>query len=144
MNNRLTLAGAGLAALALAACATGIDITRTPPTRNFAATCEAAVTVLDSRARVTSDYYEISYITAAGNAVWTDSEDLVKRMKQSAAEVGATAIVADVAGPSATGAQILGAAVGTGDAQRKGTALAVFQPSEQARARAACASDPAR
>ena len=143
MTNRLTLAIAGLALVA-GGCRSGVDITRTTPQHTFAPTCEAGITVLDSRARITSDYYEVAYITAEGNAVWTDSEDLVKRMKQSAAEVGATAIVADVTGPSATAAQVLGAAIGTGDAQRHGTALAIHQPSELARVRAACASNPAR
>ncbi|MEX1186699.1 MAG: hypothetical protein WEA80_08915 [Gemmatimonadaceae bacterium] len=143
MISRQILAVASLA-LVSAACATGIDITRTTPVRHFVPTCEAGVTVLDSRARITSDYYEIAYITAEGNAVWTDNEDLVKRMKESAAEVGATAIVANVSGPSATTAQILGAAVGTGDAERQGSALAIHQPSELARVRAACASDPSR
>ena len=141
MRSRQIVAAAGLA-LVSAACATGIDITRTAPQHTFAPTCEAGITVLDSRARITSDYYEISYITAEGNAVWTDNEDLLKRMKQSAAEVGATAIVADVSGPSATTAQILGAAIGTGDADRKGSALAIHQPSEVARVRQACASNP--
>ncbi len=141
MSNRRTLAIAGVA-LVSAACATGIDITRTTPQHYFAPTCEAGITVLDSRARITSDYYEVAYITAEGNAVWTDNEDLVKRMKQSAAEVGATAIVANVSGPSATTVQILGAAVGTGDAERQGSALAIHQPSELARVRATCASNP--
>lgn len=143
MLTRKTSAVAGFALIS-AACATGIDITRTTPTQRFTPTCEAAVTVLDSRARITSNYHEIAYIRAEGNAVWTDNEDLVRRMKQSAAEVGATAIVANLTGPSATTAQIMGAAIGTGDADRKGTALAIHQPSEDARARAACASNPAR
>lgn len=143
MITRQILAAAAIA-LSAAACARGIDITRTTPVRHFVPTCEAGVTVLDSRAAITSDYHEIAYITAEGNAVWTDNEDLVKRMKQSAAEVGATAIVADITGPSATTVQILGAAVGTGDAQRQGTALAIHQPSELPRVRAACAADPAR
>jgi hypothetical protein len=143
MVSKLTLAVAGIGLVATA-CASGIDITRTTPTRQFVATCEAGITVLDSRARITSDYYEIAYITAEGNAVWTDNEDIVRRMKQSAAEVGATAIVANVSGPSATSAQILGAAIGTGDAERQGTALAIHQPSEIERVRAACASNPSR
>ena len=143
MLNRTTLAFAGIALIS-AGCATGVDITRTTPQHTFAPTCESAITVLDSRARVTSDYYEVSYITAAGNSVWTDNEDLVKRMKQSAAEVGATAIIANVSGPSATTVQILGAAVGSGDAERKGGALAIHQPSEMARVRAECASNPSR
>jgi hypothetical protein len=143
MISKLTLAVAGIGLVATA-CASGIDITRTTPTRQFVATCEAGITVLDSRARITSDYYEVAYITAEGNAVWTDNEDIVRRMKQSAAEVGATAIVANVSGPSATSAQILGAAIGTGDAERQGTALAIHQPSEIERVRAACASNPSR
>lgn len=143
MTKKTALAFAGIA-LVSTGCATGVDITRTTPQHTFAPTCEAGITVLDSRARVTSDYYEVAYITAAGNAVWTDNEDLVKRMKQSAAEVGATAIIANVSGPSATTAQILGAAIGTGDADRKGAALAIHQPSELARVRQACASNPSR
>jgi len=125
-----------------AACASGINITRTTPQYGFARTCAEAVTVFDTRVAVPSNYYEISYITAEGNAVWTTDEDLVNRMKQSAAEVGATAIIANTTGPSATAAQILGAAVGTGDADRSGSALAIYQPSEEARVRAACASNP--
>jgi hypothetical protein len=140
---RATIALLSLA-LVTAACATGVNVTRTQPQYGFQPTCADAVTVFDSRARVTSSYYEVAYITAEGNAVWTDSEDLVQRMKESAAEVGATAIIADVSGPSATTAQILGAAIGTGDAERQGTALAIHQPSEVARVRAACASDPGR
>lgn len=98
--------------------------------------------MFDTRVAVPSSYYEISYITAEGNAVWTSDADIVSRMKQSAAEVGATAIIANTTGPSATAVQILGAAVGTGDADRSGSALAIYQPSEEARVRAACASNP--
>ena len=134
---------AGLAMFATA-CARGVDVTSTRPQYNFARTCADAITVFDSRARVTSDYYEIAYIRAEGNAVWTDNEDIMFRMKQRAAEMGATAIIADVTGPSATAAQILGAAVGTGDADRQGSALAIFQPREEARVRNACASNPSR
>lgn len=125
-----------------AACASGINVTRTTPQYGFARTCAEAVTVFDTRVAVPSNYYEISYITAEGNAVWTTDEDLVNRMKQSAAEVGATAIIANTTGPSATAVQILGAAIGTGDADRSGSALAIFQPSEESRVRAACASNP--
>jgi uncharacterized protein YjdB len=134
----LTVAGAVL----LTACASGVNITRTTPQYGFNATCAEAVTVFDTRVAVPSDYYEIAWITAEGNAVWTTDEDLVNRMKQSAAEVGATAIIANTSGPSATAAQILGAAVGTGDADRSGSALAIYQPAEETRVRAACASNP--
>ncbi len=134
----LTVAGVVL----LAACATGVNVTRTTPQYRFAATCAEAVTVFDTRVAVPSSYYEIAWITAEGNAVWTTDEDLVNRMKQSAAEVGATAIIANTTGPSATAVQILGAAVGTGDADRSASALAIYQPSDEARARAACASNP--
>lgn len=124
------------------ACASGINVTRTTPQYGFARTCAEAVTVFDTRVAVPSSYYEIAWITAEGNAVWTTDEDIVSRMKQSAAEVGATAIIANTSGPSATAVQILGAAVGTGDADRSGSALAIYQPSEDARVRAACASNP--
>lgn len=135
--------GMAVAAVFVAgACASGINITRTTPQYGFARTCAEAVTVFDTRVAVPSNYYEIAWITAEGNSVWTTDEDIVNRMKQSAAEVGATAIIANTSGASATAVQILGAAVGTGDADRSGSALAIFQPSEEARARAACASNP--
>ncbi len=135
------IAALGLA-VAAAACARGIDVTRTTPQYAFTPTCATAVTVFDNRAAVPSNYYEVSWIRAEGNAVWTDNEDIVNRMKQSAAEVGATGIIADVSGPSATAVQILGAAVGTGDADRSGSALAIYQPADSARAQAACAANP--
>lgn len=140
LNSWKSLAVVGV--LVAVACATGVNITRTTPQYRFTATCPEAVTVFDTRVAVPSNYYEVAYITAEGNAVWTTNEDLLNRMKQSAAEVGATAIIADVSGPSATAAQILGAAIGTGDADRSGSALAIHQPAEEARVRAACASNP--
>lgn len=132
----IVLLGAGMA------CARGVDVARTTPQYAFPPTCAEAVTVFDTRTAVPSSYYEVAWISAEGNAVWTDSEDLVDRMKESAAEVGATGIVADVSGPSATAAQILGAAIGTGDADRTGSALAIYQPADSARAQAACAANP--
>ncbi len=141
----MTSRGSILAVFALAvgvACARGIDVTRTTPQYAFRPTCAAAVTVFDNRAAVPSSYYEVAWITAEGNAVWTDNEDLLNRMKQSAGEVGATGIIANVSGPSATAAQILGAAIGTGDADRTGSALAIYQPADSARAQAACAANP--
>lgn len=130
-----------VAALALAAvasaCATGINVTRTRPQYFFAPTCWVGVAVYDNFGQVPGPYYELSFIEAEGNAMWTTDSTLVQRMRQEAAEVGASGIVASTE-VSATTVQLLGAALGTGDADRKGKAVAVRVPGDMARVNAAC------
>jgi hypothetical protein len=133
--------GVVVAALALAAvasaCATHIAVDKTRPQYFFAPTCAAGVAVYDNFGQVPGPYYELSFITAKGNVVWTTDSALVLRMREEAAEVGASGIVANT-DVSATTAQILGAALGTGDADRRGRAIAVRVPGDMARVNAAC------
>jgi hypothetical protein len=130
-----------VAALALAAvasaCATKISVDKTRPQYFFAPTCAAGVAVYDNFGQVPGPYYELSFITATGNVVWTTDSAIVLRMREEAAEVGASGIVANTE-VSATAAQILGAALGTGDADRRGKAIAIRVPSDMPRVNAAC------
>jgi hypothetical protein len=129
---------AALALIAVAsACATKIDVTKTRPQYFFAPTCAAGIAVYDNFGQVPGPYYELSFIQAEGNVVWTTDSALVLRMREEAAEVGASGIVASTE-VSATTAQILGAALGTSDADRKGKAIAVRVPGDMARVNAAC------
>ena len=133
------LIGAGLAVV-LAACSSKVSVGKTTPQYSFEPTCAAAVTVYDSFAQVPASYYEIALITASGNTVWVSDSTLVLRMKEEAAEVGANAIVVDPLSTSATTVQVIGAALGSGDADRKGRAVAIRMPSLMERTLGACAA----
>ena len=139
MFTRSTLRRAAVAAFAIAATGCGgIKVNNTPPQHKFAATCAEAVTVYKAFKDVPNNYYEVALITAEGNSVWTDDDEMVQRMRQRAASVGANGMVVDALGTSATTVQIIGAALGTGDADRKGRAVAIHMPTHVARARATC------
>ena len=139
MFTRSILKAAAIAATAVAATACGgIKVNNTVPQHKFAATCAEAVTVYQSFKDVPNNYYEVALITAEGNSVWTDDDEMVQRMRQRAATVGANGMVVDALGTSATTVQIMGAALGTGDADRKGRAVAIHMPTHVARARATC------
>ena len=127
------------AATTLVACG-GIKVRNTAPQYKFPATCAEAVTVYKSFAEVPNNYYEVALITAEGNSVWTEDDRMMLRMRQRAASVGANGMVADPLVTSATTVQIIGAALGTGDADRKGRAVAIYMPAHEQRALATCRS----
>lgn len=141
MPNLKMMRVASMIALSFATTACGgIKVNNTVPQHKFAATCVAAINIYDSFGKVPSSYYEVALITAEGNSVWTDDEDMTRRMKQRAASVGANGMVVDPLITSATTVQIIGAALGTGDADRKGRAIAIHMPAHVQRARTACAA----
>ncbi|MCR4342231.1 MAG: hypothetical protein NUW01_20325 [Gemmatimonadaceae bacterium] len=139
MSSRSTLRVAAIAAagVAVTACG-GIRVSNTVPQHKFPPTCAEAVIVYESYSKVPNNYYEVALITAEGNSVWTGDDEMVLRMKQRAASVGANGMVVDAFGTSATTVQLIGAALGTGDADRKGRAVAIHMPTHVARARATC------
>lgn len=137
MRRTRLLAALAVAAATAVACSTGIRVDKSRPQYAFAPTCAAGVAVYGSFADVPADYYEIALITAEGNAVWTTNAELEVRMREEAAEVGANGIVAD-ANTSATAVKVMGAVLGTGDADRKGRAVAIRMPSQMDRVRTTC------
>jgi hypothetical protein len=139
MSNRsaVRIATMAPAVVAVTACL-GIRVGNTAPQHKFPPTCAEAVIAYESYSKVPNNYYEIALITAEGNAVWTDDDEMVLRMKQRAASVGANGMVVDALGTSATTVQLIGAAIGTGDADRKGRAVAIHMPAHVERARATC------
>jgi len=136
-NSRIVVLA--FAAAALTACG-GIKVRNTAPQYKFPPTCAEAVTVYESFSKVPSSYYEVALITAEGNSVWTADDAMVQRMKQRAATVGANGMVVDPLVTSATTVQIIGAALGTGDADRKGRAVAIYMPARERQSRATCAN----
>ena len=60
------------------------------PSMNRAPTCAAAIAVYNSRADVPYDYYELAWIEAQGNSVWTTDNQLQQQIRNGAAKVGAS------------------------------------------------------
>ena len=132
----LTLAGA----LAVAAACSGVKKTTTDinPRMSRAPTCAAAIAVYNSRADVPYDYYELAWIEASGNSVWTTDNQLQTQIRNGAAKVGANAVVVNPVTQSKSTVKILGEAIGTSSATQKASALAIYMPGDAARVRSAC------
>ena len=124
--------------LALAACGTRARIVATNPALSLSPTCADAVRVYPDREHVPYDYYEVALITAKGNSVYTGNGDLLKAMRNKSASVGANGLVINSLGATHATVKIIGAAVGSNDAERKGQAIAIWMPSDTARVREAC------
>jgi hypothetical protein len=128
-----------LALFSAAACSTRTKVvSESPASLSLAPICADAVVVFDSYADVPSDYREVALLETQGNSVWTRDSDLRRSMQKKAGELGATAIIVDPTTHTKNTVKIIGAAVGTGDADRKGKAVAIFVPADETRARRAC------
>ena len=101
-------------------------------------TCAAAIAVYGSRADVPYDYYELAWIQATGNSVWTTDNQLQTQIRNGAAKVGANAVIVNPITESKSTVKILGEAVGANSAPAKATALAIYMPRDAARVRQAC------
>ena len=138
---RNTTKGLALAcALAVGAACAGVKKTTTDinPNMSRAPTCAAAIAVYNSRADVPYDYYELAWIEASGNSVWTTDNQLQTQIRNGAAKVGANAVVVNPVTQSKSTVKVLGEAIGTNSATQKATALAVYMPGDAGRVRTAC------
>jgi hypothetical protein len=127
-----------LLACAVAACGARAHIVDRNPALTLAPTCADAIEVLSGRNKVPYDYYEIALITAEGNSVYNGNGDLLKSVRNEAAAVGANGVVIDSLGATHATVKVLGAALGSKDAERKARAIAIWMPSDTARVRRAC------
>src|SRR3954462_1500294 len=136
-----TLKGIALAcALAVGSACAGVKKTTTDinPAMSRAPTCAAAIAVYNSRADVPYDYYELAWIQAEGNSVWTTDNQLQQQIRNGAAKVGANAVIVNPVTQSKSTVKVLGEAIGTSSATQRATALAVSMPGDAARVRQAC------
>jgi len=131
------VAGAS-AACVLIACGARSHIVARNPALTLAPTCADAVPVYPDREHVPYDYYEVALISAEGNSVYTGNGDLLKTVRNEAASVGANGVVLDSLRATHATVKILGAAIGSNDAERKARAVAIWMPSDTARVREAC------
>jgi hypothetical protein len=127
-------------ALAVGSACAGVKKTTTDlnPSVSRPSTCAAAIAVYNSRADVPYDYYELAWIQATGNSVWTTDNQLQQQIRNGAAKVGANAVIVNPVTQSKSTVKILGEAVGANSATQKATALAIYMPGDAARVRQAC------
>jgi len=123
---------------ALSGCGARAHVVATNPALSLAPTCANAVPVYADSERVPYDYYEVALITAEGNSVYTGNGDVLKSIRNQAARLGANGIVIDALGATHATVKVVGAALGSSDAERKGRAIAIWMPSDTARVREAC------
>lgn len=133
------LVAAALVAVAALGCGgTRSQIVERNTSLTLAPTCADAVRVFPSTDKVPYDYYEVAFISAEGNSVYSGNGDLLKSVRNQAAGIGANGVVVDSLGATHATVKILGAALGAHDADRKARALAIWMPSDTARVREAC------
>jgi hypothetical protein len=141
MNRTNAFKGIALAcAIVVGSACAGVKKTTTDlnPSVNRPSTCAAAIAVYNSRADVPYDYYELAWIEASGNSVWTTDNQLQTQIRNGAAKVGANAIIVNPVTQAKSTVKILGEAIGTSSATQKATALAIYMPGDRARVRQAC------
>jgi hypothetical protein len=103
-----------------------------------AATCEGAIVTYDTRSFVPGDYYELGWVEAEANSVWTTDNKLQENIRNGAAKLGATAVIINPVEQSKTTYKVLGEAVGASSATAKASALAIYVPMDAERVRQAC------
>jgi len=84
------------------------------------------------------DYYELAWIQASGNSVWTTDNQLQTQIRNGAAKVGANAVIVNPVSQSKSTVKVLGEVIGTSSATQKVSALAIYMPGDAARVRLAC------
>jgi hypothetical protein len=137
------LKGIALAStLALGSACAGVKKTTTDinPAMSRAPTCSNAIAVFNSRAEVPYDYYELAWVEASGNSVWTTDNQLQTQIRNGAAKVGANAVIVNPVEQSKSAVKVLGEAVGTKSATQKASALAIYMPGDASRVTTACGS----
>ena len=127
-----------IAALAASACGVRTTTTDVSPTLSRAPTCDEAVDVYKSRAEVPYDYYELAWINAEGNSVWTTDGQITAQIKKKAAENGANGVIVNDFTESKATTKVIGAAVGSNSADTKTSALAIYMPGDANRVTLKC------
>ena len=132
-----------LAPLAVAiAVASGCGVKKTTETVNpaysRAPTCDDAIVVYSSRAEVPSDYYEVAWIGAQANSVYTSDGKLTSEIIKGAAKAGANAVIINPGKEATSTVKVLGEALGTKSATTKVSALAIYAPADAGRVTLKC------
>jgi hypothetical protein len=127
-----------LAVATISACGVRKTTTRLNPSYSRAPTCEEAIEVFNHRKDVPHDYYELAFIQASGNSVYTSEGKLEEQVRIGAAKVGANAVIINPSEATDSPVKVLGAALGANTAAQKVSALAIYMPADAGRVRAQC------
>lgn len=129
-----------LAAMLAASTACGVRTVTTDinPRISRSPTCDEAVTVYASRAEVPYDYFELGFISAEANSVYTSNGQIQSQIRKKAAEIGSNGIIANPVQESKATVKVLGEAIGAQSATKKATALAIYMPADSPRVIARC------
>ncbi len=136
MNRKILPAIAAI--FALSACGVKKTTTAISPSYTRAATCADAVAVYDSRSKVPYDYYELAWIEAEGNSVYTTDGKLQQQVINGAAKVGANGVIINPAVEANATVKVLGEALGMKSATTKVSALAIYMPADSGRVTLKC------
>lgn len=126
------------AMVAFGACATRTTVKPTAASRSFDPVCVDGVAVFDDFSKVPYDYYEVAFVQSEGNSLYTGNGDALLAMRKRAGEQGANAIVVNSIAVNSSPVKDLGAALGGGDADRKGKSVAIFMPGDSLRVKNSC------
>lgn len=139
MKSLLTSGLLSIASVAvIAGCGVKTQSVDMNPSFSRPASCEAVIQVYDSRAEIPNDYYELAFIEAEGSSVYTTDKKIQDQIIKRAAQVGATAIVANPISEAKTAIKVLGEALGTNSATTRATALAIYMPADADRLAQLC------
>ncbi|MDP9179412.1 MAG: hypothetical protein M3O61_17195 [Gemmatimonadota bacterium] len=127
-----------IAGLTASACGVRTTTTDVNPSMSRAATCDEAIEVYKTRGEVPYDYYELAWINAEGNSVWTTDGQIVAQIKKKAAENGANGVIVNDFAESKATTKVIGAAVGGNTADTKTSALAIYMPGDANRVTLKC------
>ena len=124
--------------LLTSACGVRTNTRDLNPAVTRAPTCEDAIDTYTSRAQVPHDYYELAWISAEGNSVYTSEGKIASQVRKKAADVGANAVIVNDFKESGATAKVVGAALGSTSADTKVSALAIYMPDEASRVTLTC------
>lgn len=125
------------AVISASACGVRTQTTQVSPVTR-APTCDEAIDVYTNRASVPHDYYEVAWISAEGNSVYTSDNHIVNQIRKKAADAGANAIIVNDFATTGSTTKVIGAALGSTSADTKTSALAIYMPDEASRVTLKC------
>ena len=128
---------AALALVAVSAACVRTNAALIDPTVHLAPTCTDAIRLYTSADAVQQPYQQVALLNSSGESQWSNESAMIKSMRKKAAELGANGIILNYIDEPSALSKVVGAVAKTGT-ERKGRSMAVFIPSDSARARAAC------
>ena len=105
--------------------------------QEYAPLCTDGVKVFSDSSKVDAEYVEVAFLNSKGESGMTTEGGMINDQKKMAAKLGANGLIVGGIQEPKAGTKIIGALVGTGT-ERKGSALAIYIPSDSTRVRSVC------